>query len=117
MSSKLSQKEQIYEFIKSQGRAKTHEVIIFGANNHINDAKERARQLKSEGLVWRMSKGMKRAVFGECKEEVWSILPEDKEEPNEQAEITATHNLHIETQINQAGQAEFAGMGRVNYGA
>ena len=78
-SKPLTQKNQIYEFIKSRGRAKTHEVINFGSANRINDAKERARDLKKEGKIWRMRKDLKEMFYPGCKEEIWSIYPADRE--------------------------------------
>ena len=76
--SKPSQKDLIYEFIKSRGRVPTHELILFGVNNYINNAKERARDLKKEGKVWRIREDLRKIFYPNSKEEYWSIYPADK---------------------------------------
>lgn len=87
MNQKPTQKDLIYDFIKSKGRALTHEVIVFGVNNFINNAKERARDLKKEGKVWRMHPKVKEKLYPDCGEEIWSVIPEDKEPPKESAPL------------------------------
>ena len=76
-----TQQDQVYEFIKGKGRAFTHEVNVWGDNNHINSSGSRARELKAKGLIWRMNREMKKLLYGDCKEEVWSVLKQDKEQP------------------------------------
>jgi len=88
---KLSQKEQIYEYIKSKGRVLTHELIMFGAVNHINDAKERARQLKGEGRIWRIREDLMPIIYGyDVKELAWSIWPADLDPKDKVQPVTCS---------------------------
>jgi len=73
-----SAKEQVYDFIKLKGRAKTHEIIAFGLSIYCNKADRWARELGEEGKVWRMREDVKMAAYGKIKEEVWSVYEADK---------------------------------------
>ena len=75
----LSKKEQVYNFIKSKGRARTSEVCAFGISiYHPDRASRDARDLASEGLIWRMRDDIKEMVYGKTKEDIWSVYPNDK---------------------------------------
>jgi hypothetical protein len=78
---KRTQKEQVYDFIKSNGRVPTHELNAFGLRESINSVQSRARELKAESLIWRMSNRIKLCTqWKDSKEEVWSTYEVDREE-------------------------------------
>ncbi len=75
----LTQKEQVYEFIRERGRVKTHELNAFGISHYINSVQSRARELKAEGKIWRMRQDLKEMIYKDCKEEIWSVYEADRE--------------------------------------
>ena len=76
---KLSKKAQVYEFIKSKGRARTSEVIKFGTSIFYNRAERSARDLCNESRIWRVADHIKLAIYNNTKEDVWSIFPADRD--------------------------------------
>ena len=78
-SPEKSKKEQLYDFIKSKGRVRTSEVIKWGTECFDNRSDRNARLLAEEGKIWRMREDIKRAVYGETKEDIWSVYPADRE--------------------------------------
>ena|SRR3990167_3932211 len=79
-----SKKEQVYDFIKSKGRVRTSEVIKFGSSIFSNRAEKDARDLGNSKYtnpvkIWRMRDDIKRAVYGDIKEDAWSTLEVDRE--------------------------------------
>ena len=74
----LSKKDQIYNFIKQRGRVKTHELIAFGLSIFTNRGDRYGRDLAEEGLIWRMREDLKKILYKDCKEDVWSVFPSDK---------------------------------------
>jgi len=97
----MTQKERVYEFIKSQGRVFTHELNRWGDDNHINCTGTRARELKAELKIWRMNETLKKTLYPKIKEDIWSVLPEDREEPSEHESAMAENNLQQETAYNR----------------
>jgi hypothetical protein len=75
-----TQQELIYNFIKTKGRVRSHELNEFGVLCHINNPGSRARELKAKGLIWRVKDNVKICLYdGKCNEEIWSIYLADKE--------------------------------------
>lgn len=74
----LTQKEQIYEFIKSRGRILSHELNAFALSRCINCPGSRARELKAEGKIWHIREDLMPCIFPKSKEEAWSVFPADK---------------------------------------
>ena len=79
----MTQQDLVYELIKSKNRVFTHELNEFACQKHIhiNNPGGRARELKAQGKIWRMDERLKKSLFPDCKEDIWSVIPEDKEEP------------------------------------
>ena len=73
----LTQKEQIYEYIKSKGRVFSHELNQFCVEHCINNGGSRARELKADGLIWHVRADIKMVIAPKSKEEIWSIYPSD----------------------------------------
>ena len=77
---KKSKREQVYDFIKSKGRARTSEVCAFGISiYHPDRASRDARDLAKEGRIWRMRDDIKLFIYGKTKEDIWSVYESDKE--------------------------------------
>ncbi len=75
----LSKKDQVYEFIKRRGRARTSEVAAFGVSiYHPDRACRDARDLAQEGKIWRIRDDLKVIMYGKTKEDVWSVYEADK---------------------------------------
>ena len=80
-----SKKEQVYDFIKSKGRARTSEVIKFGTSIFYNRAERTARNLADIKYtnpirIWRMADNVKMASeYANSKEDIWSTYPNDKD--------------------------------------
>ena len=75
-----SKKEQIYDFIKSRGRARTSEVIKFSSSIFHNRGERDCRDLATENRIWRMADNVKQASqYRDSKEEIWSIFRNDRE--------------------------------------
>ncbi len=79
-SAKPTQKESVYEFIKSKGRVSTHELNAFGNIHFINSIQSRARELKKEGRIWRVKDTVKLVIAPRAKEEYWSVYEGDRGE-------------------------------------
>jgi len=73
-----TQQELVYEFIKTKGRVKTHELNEFATRTHINDPQTRARELGRAGKIWRMSKYLQTCLYGKIGEQIWSTYEADK---------------------------------------
>jgi len=71
----LTKKEQVYNFIKQKGYAKTHEVIEFGSSIYYNRALRSAQELAAEypPKIKRLSHEDKVFRFGMIKEDAWVI--------------------------------------------
>jgi hypothetical protein len=74
----LTQKEQIYEYIKSKGRVFSHELNQFCVEHCINNGGSRARELKADGLIWHVRADIKMCIKKDCREEMWSVYDSDK---------------------------------------
>jgi len=77
-ATKPTQKDLVYEFVKSHGRVWTHQLNAFGLANNINSVGSRARELKAEGKIWRVSDHLMKCLYPNAKEEVWSTHEADK---------------------------------------
>ena len=72
---KLTAKDRLYEWMKSQKRyIKTSEIIRYGVENYSNRADRNARQLAQEGKIKRIDDQLKRMIFNKIKEDVWEVL-------------------------------------------
>ena len=67
----LTKKDQVLEFIRQKGYAKTHEVIEFGSSIYYNRALRSAQELCAEGKIRRLTHEDKIFRFGQIKEDVW----------------------------------------------
>lgn len=79
----LSKKEQVYQFIKQRGRARTSEVAVFGVSiYHPDRACRDARDMAAENppRIWRMREDIKQSIpkYKDSKEEIWSTYPSDR---------------------------------------
>lgn len=75
-----SKKEQVYDFIKQRGRARTSDVAKFGTLiYHPDRACRDARDLKKEGKIGRLRQDLKVIFYGDTKEDVWTIYPHEWE--------------------------------------
>ena len=79
----LSKKEQVYQFIKRRGRARTSEVAAFGVSiYHPDRACRDARDMAAENppKIWRIKESVKLSIqeYKNSKEEIWSIFEADK---------------------------------------
>jgi hypothetical protein len=77
---KPTQQEIIYDFIKSRGRVKSHELNEYACIMRINNPGSRARELKAEGKIWRMSDHLRKCLYKDSKEEIWSTIEADKDQ-------------------------------------
>ena len=75
-----SKKDQVYEFIKQRGRARTSDIIRFGMSIYYNRADRSARDLASEGKIWRIADHIKLSIpeYANTKEDIWSVHEKDK---------------------------------------
>ena len=71
---KTSKKSLLLSWIRSKGRARTHEVIEWGLQNFTTGADRYARKLAQEGKLRRMNDQEKSAVYGRTKEDVWEVV-------------------------------------------
>ena len=74
-----TKKEQVYDFIVRQGRARTSEVIAFGLKIYHTRADRDCRDLAAEGRIWRVKDIVKQTIAPNSKEDIWSIHEADKE--------------------------------------
>ena len=58
-----TQQELIYDYIKQQGRVFSHELNAFAVQNCINNPGSRARELKAQGKIWRMSDHLMKCLY------------------------------------------------------
>ena len=73
-------KLQLYEFIKMKGRVPTSGIIQWGLTNYHTRSERDARDLATEGRIWRMSDRIKMcSQWRSSKEDIWSVHPSDKE--------------------------------------
>ena len=79
-----TQQEIVYDFIKKKGRRFTHELNQLSLNNQINDPYTRARELKRAGKIGRLKEDLKILYYGNIKEEVWTIFPEEWEKKDKE---------------------------------
>ena len=73
-----SKKEQVYDFIKQKGRARTSEVIAFGSTIFSNRAEKDARDLANPKytnppLIGRLRPDLKIRYYGNICEDVWTV--------------------------------------------
>ena len=81
----ISKKEQIYNFIKRQGRARTSEVIVFGSKIFSNRAEKDARDLANPKYtnppkIGRLKEDLKIKYYGNTKEDIWTIYKNEWEQ-------------------------------------
>lgn len=77
----ISKKEQVYQFIKQRGRARTSDVAAFGVSiYHPDRACRDARDMAAEDppRIWRIRKDLQDILYPNTKEDVWSIWESDK---------------------------------------
>lgn len=75
---KLSKKEELLKWIQQRKRVLTSDVIRWGSEcGYYNRALRSAQELCSEGLIYRMRKDIQNIVFGQSKQEAWSVWKED----------------------------------------
>lgn len=77
----INKKEQVYQFIKQRGRARTSEVAAFGVSiYHPDRACRDARDMAAEDppRIWRMRKDLQDIFYPNTKEDVWSCHEVDK---------------------------------------
>ena len=74
----LTQKEMIYEYIKSKGRCLSHELNAFALEHYINCPGTRVRELKKENKVWHVRADLMCCIYPYSKEEAWSIYEADR---------------------------------------
>ena len=76
-----SKKEQVYDFIKQKGRARTSEVAAFGVTiYHPDRACRDARDLAKEGKIGRLREDLKIKYYGNTCEKIWTIYKDEFEE-------------------------------------
>jgi hypothetical protein len=73
-SPKLTQKEQVLNFIQKKHWAKTHEVIEFGLGAYMTGADRLARKLTEEGKIRRLTDDEKIFRFGNTREDIWEAV-------------------------------------------
>jgi hypothetical protein len=90
----LNKKQQVYEFIKRKGRARTSEVAEFGIKiYHPDRACRDARQLAKEGKIGRLREDLKIRFYGNTKEDIWTIHKNEwDKKPNSWTNIPVTQN-------------------------
>ena len=71
---KRSDKDRLYDFIKSRSPVKTSDVIAWGGRNHSNRAERNARLLATEGKIQRMDSCKKMRYFGSIGQDVWEVV-------------------------------------------
>ncbi len=76
---KPTQQEIIYDFVKSRGRVKSHELNEYACIMRINNPGSRARELAAKGKIGRMRKDLRLIIYKDCGEEIWSVHPADWE--------------------------------------
>jgi len=76
---KRTVKEKLLEFIREKKVVKTHSVIEWGLKNFTNRADRTARDLATEGKIRRMEDSQKKFLFPDCREDVWSYIPQDND--------------------------------------
>lgn len=78
-----SKKEQVYDFIRQKGRARTSEVAAFGVKiYHPDRACRDARDLAKEGRIGRLKQDLKIRYYPPTKEEIWTIYEHEWEIDN-----------------------------------
>lgn len=73
-ASKLTKKEELFNFIRDKVWCRTSEIISWGSKNFYNRAERTARDLATEGKIRRMPEELKKLRFKETREEVWEIV-------------------------------------------
>ncbi len=74
-----SKKEQVYDFIKSRGRARTSEVIKFASSIFSNRGDRDARLLCEEGRVYRLNHRFKVIFYPGAKEDIYTVYKHEAE--------------------------------------
>uniref|UniRef100_A0A6M3L9L4 Uncharacterized protein n=1 Tax=viral metagenome TaxID=1070528 RepID=A0A6M3L9L4_9ZZZZ len=70
----LTDKERLWEWLKTKEFVKTSEILFWGCNNYSNRADRNARLLAQEGKLERLSKDEKILRFGNIGEEVYKVI-------------------------------------------
>jgi len=73
-----SKKEQLYDWIKQRGRVRTSDVIKFGLSIYTNRGDRYARELATEGKIWRINPFVMQTVYPHTREEGWSVYEADR---------------------------------------
>ncbi len=75
-----SKKEQVFDFIRRRGRAKTSEVAEFGIKIfHPDRACRDARDLAQIGRIGRLRADLKYRFYGKIGEDIWTIYEHEYE--------------------------------------
>jgi hypothetical protein len=80
----ISKKEQVYNFIRQKGRARTSEVIVFGSSIYSNRADKDARDLANPKItnppkIGRLKEDLKKLYYPNTCEDIWTIYKEEWE--------------------------------------
>ena len=73
----MTKKDRVLQFIKSRQRVKTSEVIRLSGLIFHNRCLRDAQDLVEEGKIYRMRDEVKRRMYGEIKEGVFTIYAEE----------------------------------------
>ena len=74
----MTKKNEVLRFCREMRRLKTSQVIRWGLDNYHTRAERDVRELAEEGLIWRMRSDLKEKLYPKSREDVWSVLPEDR---------------------------------------
>lgn len=69
----LTDKDRLWNWLKTKGYVRTSEIIKWGTENFSNRADRNARVLAEEGKLVRMDKQKKLRYFGNIREEVYEV--------------------------------------------
>lgn len=79
MLKEMSKKDRVIQNIKSRGRVRTSEVIRFGSQIFHNRALRDAQQACQDGIIFRMREDLKKGIYGETKEDIFTANIEDSD--------------------------------------
>jgi hypothetical protein len=72
MQKPMTKKDRVIQNIMSRGRVRTSEVIRFGSQIFHNRALRDAQQACQDGIIYRMREDLKRGIYGETREDVFT---------------------------------------------
>ena len=73
----MTKKDRVIQNIKARGRVRTSAVIEFGSQIYHNRSVRDAQQAVQDGIIFRMRDDLKRAIYGETREDVFTANRED----------------------------------------